>query len=376
MRLVALANFLGLVVSVGCSSSGATAWGGVGSGGSGGDGAGSGIGGANGLGGATGLGGALFPDGGGPAPRDLDGAVVNYDAACATSSAAAEKLPVDLVFMVDHSDSMNKPNKYPACAIGMKAFFQDLNSKGIQASIQFFCGGGSATKCEGYLTSWAVPAVPVTPLPEPMKFAQAIDSQTFCNGTPTDPALTAAIDYAKTLRTPGRRVAVVLVTDGLPTTCGSLKSVVAVAQANAATVPTYVIGVGKALDNLNDIALAGGTQKAIMVTSDDPAKVAQDFEAALDVVRAGNLSCDFGIPPPPAGETLARDKVNVTVTAGGQSTALAYDGACAAGTGWRYDDLNAPTKILLCPSACNAAKSDPSTKVEVLFGCETVGQIR
>jgi len=88
-------------------------------------------------------------------------------------------------------------------------------------------------------------------------------------GTPTAPALAGAIEYARAVAQQGngqREVAVVLLTDGIPTLCdGSSAALVNAANAGVVGSPsvlTFVIGVGPELDVLGDVARAGGTASA------------------------------------------------------------------------------------------------------------------
>lgn len=108
---------------------------------------------------------------------------------------------------------------------------------------------------------------------------------------------------------------------------------------------------------------------------------AQDFDPvfqgmATSVVQSAELSCEYDIPPPPMGEALDPNKVNVNFTPGGGASTpiLRVDnpGACGMLGGWYYDDPAKPTKIIMCPSTCSTLKADKMGKVDVLFGCETV----
>src|SRR5204863_9451152 len=75
---------------------------------------------------------------------------------------------------------------------------------------------------------------------------------------------------------------------------------------------TYVLGVGPLLDNLGQIAVAGGTDKAYLVSGGD---VSAQVLAALNEIRAAAaIPCQLQIPPPPAGQSLNFDKVNVVHT--------------------------------------------------------------
>lgn len=108
---------------------------------------------------------------------------------------------------------------------------------------------------------------------------------------------------------------------------------------------------------------------------------AQDFDPifqnmAEGVVTSSQLSCTYDIPPPPEGETLNPDQVNVTFTPGGGSEMPIYNvpgglGACGANGGWYYDDPQNPTQILICPSTCTTLQNDVNGTVDVVFGCDT-----
>lgn len=99
---------------------------------------------------------------------------------------------------------------------------------------------------------------------------------------------------------------------------------------------------------------------------------------ATAVVKTSKIACDLTIPVPASG-TLDPGAVNVQVTAGGATTKLAKvpDAAgCGAGPGWYYDSELDPKKVILCPSSCaDANKVVGAAKggaIEVLFGCQTI----
>lgn len=91
---------------------------------------------------------------------------------------------------------------------------------------------------------------------------------------------------------------------------------------------------------------------------------------------ATRVACELGIPEPPSGEKIDYNKVNVTYassTGGGTSETIAYDDktACDSGAnGWQYNADK--TKILLCGDACKKVQADLTAKVTVEFGCGTV----
>lgn len=292
--------------------------------------------------------------------------------ACATSSATAEAKHVYLVFLFDKSGSMvlDGSPKWNSSKAATKAFFSSPESKGISASLTFF-PSDPFDFCT--VADYTKPAVSMAALPNAV-FGQALDMQFPDGGTPTLPALQGAISYAQTLQQGSAKdgkVAVVLVTDGLPDGCSgnSISSVRSLAASVATQIPTYVIGVGDALSNLDQVAQGGGTQKALIVADQNPTQIQADFQKAIQTIKQSALSCDYGIPTPPSGETLETGKVNVVYKNGSSTETLSYNQSCAGGTGWRYDDANNPTRILMCDGSCATVKTAGS--VDVLFGCKT-----
>jgi len=302
----------------------------------------------------------------GSAPDDFE--------SCATKTAAADAKPVYLVFMFDKSGSMtaNGSPKWSSATAASKAFFESPESNGVHASLSFFPDEESYS-CDA--SAYRTPKVSMTSLPN-AALGASLDEQSPAGGTPTHVALQGAIAYAQDVAAnEGKdgKVAIVLVTDGLPDSLCDGNSVSAVkdlAASVAATLPTYVIGVGNQLTNLQDIAVGGGTKDAFIVETNDPGQIQQDFLDAITAIKQSALACDYEIPAPPAGEQLDREKVNVVYTSGGASDTFTYNPSCAGGAGWRYDDADAPKRILLCDSSCESVKTKPG-QMQVLFGCAT-----
>ncbi len=103
------------------------------------------------------------------------------------------------------------------------------------------------------------------------------------------------------------------------------------------------------------------------------------FDAvATAVVATARLACELPIPLPDAG-TVDPDLVNVRLSDGTTPAAgvprVAGASSCGELAGWYYDVPTAPTKVVLCPTSCEGAQSKGGTtppKVEVVFGCATV----
>lgn len=102
----------------------------------------------------------------------------------------------------------------------------------------------------------------------------------------------------------------------------------------------------------------------------------KDFGPAFSGVGKGlaaAVACEILVPKPPPGETFDPTKVNVTYTpTSGTPVTIEQDASkpCAGGAnGWQYNADK--TKILLCGDACTKLKADPTGKVSVELGCAT-----
>jgi hypothetical protein len=87
------------------------------------------------------------------------------------------------------------------------------------------------------------------------------------------------------------------------------------------------------------------------------------------------VSCDYLIPPPPAGSPFDPDRVNVLIGNGPdpiRAPRVDNSGGCGADGGWFYDDAAKPTEVLLCPTTCSTAAAAVGASVRVEFGCATV----
>ena len=317
---------------------------------------------------------------------------VGTNAACVTNTANAGLAPANLVFMYDKSGSMGDPAeggdpniKWIPLSTGMGAFFTDPQSGGINASLQFFPAPGDLTTTCG--APYATPKVALTA--QTAQLVTTINATQPQGGTPTLPALQGAVTYAAQIASqhPSDKTAIVLVTDGLPgfyqngqqiegctnNDVAHVAAAAAAAYAAKPSVPTYVIGVGPALDNLNAIAVAGGTAHAYMVSVSDPTSTKNDLLAALNTVRAATVSCDFDMPAAPDGQQIDVNHVNVAYITNNQETVLTYSADCSNASGWHYDNITAPTRIEMCPTSCSQIQADRSGQLKIAFGCQTKG---
>lgn len=314
---------------------------------------------------------------------------VGITEACASSTASAKAGVAYLVFQFDRSGSMGKTtdpkSNISTCKKSLETFFSDPGTQGFQASLSLFPQEvGNDVTCTTADYAKPVQAAELQALPSAALSSAAAAIETV-SGTPTIAALRGAHEYAKTISASkgGARVAIVLVTDGKPSECEGTYKTYPAGTADAPvqevadfastvkdTFPTYVIGIGSKLTELNLIAKAGSGRDALLVDTADPAKVTSDFFAALKTVQVAAASCDLALPEAKAGSTLDFQKVNVLYTSGAEKKAINYSD-CSNGTGWKYDNQGSPTKIILCPQTCGAVKADPNAKLDLVLGCKT-----
>lgn len=137
------------------------------------------------------------------------------------------------------------------------------------------------------------------------------------------------------------------------------------------------LGAGGAAD-VGDVymdmtAATGGVWRSICTTNWDPV-----FMAVAQAVSVGiALPCTFDIPDPPDGESLDPDRVNFVFQPSGGGAAVTVPrvsgaGACGPSGGWYYDDPVAPTTIEVCPATCTVLEGDQDGSVDIEFGCASI----
>lgn len=330
---------------------------------------------------------------------------------CGGSIFEPEQLPLDMYFLVDSSGSMAEPtaagaNKWDLVTSALVNFLSDGQNGQIGVGIGYFpdavtptCTSGQAgCLCIPFANicfsnqggscvaaDYAAPSVPLSLPPAPSRLISDIQQRLFAGGTPTRPALEGTYQYLEgwAQQNPGRKVVAVLATDGEPTGCvgegntpADAASLAAGALAGPSRIQTFVIGVGRALANLNQVAQAGGTRQAYL--TDTSSDLGSEFAAALEAIRTSAGPCAFEIPGATEEGDVDPNLVNVRFTPSGSTeptvVAKTFEGAaanCGTSGGWHYDNPAAPTRIQLCESSCKAAFN---ARLEVQFGCETVVQ--
>ncbi len=332
------------------------------------------------------------------------GPFADDDAACATESLKGQVFPVDLFIMMDQSGSMTDTVTGPNGTTGQKwafltqaftTFLEDPKSAGIGVGIQYFpipntdAPDSSCTASTYAVTNDpAQPAsgqgVPIAPLPgNAAPIIASLQAHIPGGSTPTLAALTGALQYAGAWATqnPTHKVVVVLATDGVPHLCpnNTIATVSAAAQAGFASVPsipTYVIGIGDSLDSLNEIADAGGTTSAFIVSTGQD--TAGQFLSAMNSIRSATaIPCALTIPTADGG-AVDYAKVNVvdTPSDGGPPNdfyQVTDSSQCATQAGgWYYDSNAAPMSINLCKATCDFVSVGLTDEVDIVLGCKTI----
>lgn len=322
--------------------------------------------------------------------------------ACAGISYEPEPTPLDIYVMFDQTgstlscvdptdvagtDSRCKMTRIGAIRNAMAEFMADPESAGIGIGIGYFGQfpiGSTDCRDSAYATS----AVSIGALPgNATPMMTSLNSVVPTGETPTGAAIRGACSYATSWKQShfGHRVVQLLVTDGLPEApvscptancCPTLDDAVAAAQTclnDNRGIQTYVLGVGPYLDNLQQIAVGGGTKSAYLVGSGD---VATQVLQALNSIRSAALiPCSLKIPPAPTGQQIAYDQVNIAFAdpacKGTVFPNVSNADACGAGAGWYYDDPAAPKQVELCPSSCNQV-SLSGARLMFTIGCDTI----
>jgi len=313
--------------------------------------------------------------------------VMTDDEVCAAQAYEGEAVPLDIYIMFDQSGSMLNDvgglTRLEAVARATTAFLRDDASAAISVGIGYF-GFQPIGQTSCVAEDFASPSVPVTLDHEEVLRSLADRQPT--GETPTGAAIRGACDYAKQWKKShaGHSVVVLLLTDGEPkapmscssaTCCPTLSDAVQAAadcRSDEPGIQTYVLGVGPFLDNLQQIAKAGGTGHAYLIGDDD---VERKVLQALNSIRGdASIPCELQLPEPKSGAALDYDLVNIAYQDSSCQLSTIYGVSDASGCdaelgGWYYDDPEAPSSVKLCGASCDLV-SAPGGRLAFTVGCE------
>ncbi len=343
--------------------------------------------------------------GSGAASSGGGGVIIDTDAGqagnqgCGTTSQQAEPLPLDLFILLDQSGSMTEEgDRWNPVTTALKTFVTTPGLDGIGVGLNYFPQQATVREdpiiCES--ATYVTPEVPIAELPgNAVAITSSIDAHFFTAaeaddpphwGTPTKPAVEGVLQTlgGYSAMHPERKLVLLLATDGKPSSFCSGNNVPGIAQvlaaAAAATPPivTYVIGIG-AIDNLNELAVAGGTGHDAFIVDATGANTEAEFAQALDSIRRLALPCEYPMPAAPTGE-IDPGKVNVEHLADGATDGTVFPKVTGAGdcrpeeNNWYYDDESAPTSVIMCPAACELLET--GGQIDIVFGCATEVAVR
>ena len=334
--------------------------------------------------GGTGTGGTAPPIGPGTGP--VDAAMPPADGACAavTQEAETKKQPADIIWIVDNSGSMT--TEAQAVQDNMNVFAQQITASGIDVRVILISSPqtiilgipiGNGVCVGAPLGSGQCPNDSLAP--RYLHLPNAVGSWDALNLL-----ITNYPQYKSMLRAGASKTFVVVTDDNA--IAAPNNSAAAFTSAVTALDPMMfakwtLSGVYCQMPCLNCSAVGsvyedlrkqtGGVSGDMCLT--DFAPVFKELAKA--VITGSKLSCEWTIPPPPAGEMFDPGKVNVIYTPDGQAPRDLFNVPSAADCGmlggWFYDDNTKPTKILACPITCSEIQADLKAKIAVAFGCKT-----
>ena len=313
------------------------------------------------------------------APDPIPDAHVAPDAVCSAIGvqARASLAPVDVVWVVDNSDSMR--NEADLIQVNLNAFANSIEETGIDVHMVMITGSGFVI------------------IPPPL----GVDAERFlpiAADVSSHAALGALVSqyvtYQSFLR-PDSSLHFVAVSDDnsnmdgdefVTTMSGALDrpftfhSIVSPPGSTQMPIPGFVrpgcsgphgfaAFNGDAYWHASEAT--GGSRFSICT---------EDWSALFDTLSAAvgiptPLPCAFDLPRPPAGLVFDPTRINVDYTPGDQTEVERVPSVGTperCGDGWFYESVSGRhERILLCPSTCSRLEADDRGRVDIAFGCLT-----
>lgn len=283
-------------------------------------------------------------------------------AGCGSDFYTAERVPPNLLLVVDRSGSMNDevgsgPSRDTKWNIARAAIDNLLTSYQNQILFGLSLFPGTDQDCnQGARCGAGVVNVGIGPMTE-SNISMFVGGAGTCSfGTPIAEELAGLVSYAG-LGDTTRANYVLLLTDGMATCDDPVPQVTALRQ-RTPEVKTFVVGFGSGVDatQLRDMARAGGTARTgtpEYYQADDAASLRSAFAAIAGSV----LSCSYALgtrPPDPNLLYVYFDGV-----------AVPRDGSHA--NGWDYN--GAQNQINFYGAACQQLQSGQVGQLTVVYGC-------
>jgi hypothetical protein len=292
-----------------------------------------------------------------------------------------ERRPADVLLVLDRSGSMqDPPDEDDSAASKWDLTVPALNQvivatdTAVAWGMKSFPEGQDTESCSPETISDTI-HVPIAP-GNASVVVQAIEATTpEGDGTPTGDAIHSAVRYLAGLQTPGRKF-IVLATDGEPSCSPSGEggeearpyAIAAVAEAFAAGIPVFVVGVStnddSATQALNDMARAGGFPRPDpnpLATRYYLANTQAELVASLQSITGAIATCVFPLSArPPVVDNIAVKVDGVLVPRDGART-----------NGWEYTS-DALTEVEVHGPWCDQIKGAAASDVQVIYACEGV----
>jgi len=324
----------------------------------------------NGYGGSNGGGSGGY--GGGSGGGGAGGSIDNSPDAmnCGTADFGLQRVPADVVIVLDRSGSMQDPPPSGGAAKWDQvtaAINQALGSlqNAIRWGLKFFpsddqCGVNPGVDVQVSDASY-------------MQIPGAIGGQYPGGGTPTTDAVHLAGQYLAGIQGPNPKY-LLLATDGQPTCAGGVgfggddqAAIQAVGDVAGMGIHTFVVGIATdpmADATLNQMAQNGREPRPGGPPSYYPVGNQQDLTNALMAIAGRVGSCVFPLQMAPPDPNMVR------VTANG----MIVPRDSAHMNGWDYGPNN--LSIIFYGSWCNQLQSGMIQNVHAIFGCPPIGIIK
>jgi hypothetical protein len=320
---------------------------------------------------------------------------------CIATASVSLIRPVTLFVALDASTSMRRTNgsltdntittRWNPAINALRAFFSDPKSAGLGVAFRFWPDNNpgncnDSTSCTHALGDGCrLPRVPFdgTAARRLTEDAAPVDQQELAlnsaltaltpNGnTPMFPALRGAAHWANTYKNahPEEEVAVVFITDGIPSHCDTVPNHIADIAYNAFRnfgVRVHAVGFGNSnAEIINLIADRGGGRAYNLL---EGATLLGGLRDALVSIRGEALPCDVTVPLAGVADPGSVSVIHVDA-AGMEATLTPRSGLAGCGDGWYFADAT-NTSVKLCPQTCSDIRENPGGKVRAIVPCVT-----